>query len=392
MLDQLPRQVWQDPKVTFLDPAMGGGQFLEQIVERLRAAGHANSNIRRRVFGVEANEGRVNFVRLKNLPIQTAVGGIDTDYGSVFGLKKIDVDCGNPPYVDSSEGEANIYHDFVNFNADYILKVLPSSWFMSDESNHKEFRNKILQYGLKWIKVHPMTIFGNGVNVKTASIYAEKGYKGPITVDHYLGFKLIIKIEDFNDKIIICSNQTFVSKLKNYSKQIGYKSKPGKAPVSFKRPENDYCKLRKDEKYKFPIIIQLSKTNHKYSYSSEVFDPDYNKYRVAFGYLTPGGYDKGTTHLGIVSVVEPGVQLAVSYRYIVCKNLNDAINLKRYLESKFVRYILYWTRTSRTLDNPQIQYIPYLNKKCINDEEIYNHFELNDREIRSIEVLHEEST
>jgi len=138
MLDQLPCQMWQDPKIAFLDPAMGGGQFLEQIVERLRAAGHANSNIRRRVFGVEANEGRVNFVRLKNLPIQTSVGGIDTDYEEVFGLKKFDVIVGNPPFQ-SPKGDNEskpIWGDFLHnshnmLNDDgFMALVLPTRWVL----------------------------------------------------------------------------------------------------------------------------------------------------------------------------------------------------------------------------------------------------------------------
>ena len=45
MLDQLPMDVWTSSTTTFLDPAMGGGQFLVEIQRRLRAAGHSDDNM-----------------------------------------------------------------------------------------------------------------------------------------------------------------------------------------------------------------------------------------------------------------------------------------------------------------------------------------------------------
>lgn len=53
MLDQLPEDVWKSTTTTFLDPAMGGGQFLVEIQRRLRAAGHSDDNISERMYGCE---------------------------------------------------------------------------------------------------------------------------------------------------------------------------------------------------------------------------------------------------------------------------------------------------------------------------------------------------
>ena len=63
MLDQLPSAVWSSSSTTFLDPSMGGGQFLVEIERRLRASGHSDENISARVFGCEKNKLRVNYAK-----------------------------------------------------------------------------------------------------------------------------------------------------------------------------------------------------------------------------------------------------------------------------------------------------------------------------------------
>ena len=53
ILDRLPPEVWISAITTFLDPSIGGGQFVAEIERRLRAHGHSDANIRSRVFGYE---------------------------------------------------------------------------------------------------------------------------------------------------------------------------------------------------------------------------------------------------------------------------------------------------------------------------------------------------
>ena len=42
MLDQLPETVWTSNSTTFFDPAIGGGQFVRAIEQRLRERGHSD--------------------------------------------------------------------------------------------------------------------------------------------------------------------------------------------------------------------------------------------------------------------------------------------------------------------------------------------------------------
>ena len=49
ILDHLPESVWTSTSTTFFDPAIGGGQFVRAIEQRLRRYGHSDANIRKRV-------------------------------------------------------------------------------------------------------------------------------------------------------------------------------------------------------------------------------------------------------------------------------------------------------------------------------------------------------
>ena len=61
ILDHLPESVWTSTSTTFFDPAIGGGQFVRAIEQRLRRYGHSDANIRKRVFGFEESNLHIRF-------------------------------------------------------------------------------------------------------------------------------------------------------------------------------------------------------------------------------------------------------------------------------------------------------------------------------------------
>jgi hypothetical protein len=136
ILDQLPSHVWTDPSITFLDPAMAGGQFIRAIERRLIAAGHAPENIANRVWGCEERLIRVKYVKnwhkvlSENLYVRNV---LTHDWGSM----KFDVIVGNPPYQkdnNSGRDDDNLWPKFLSLGHDlikdggYTAFVTPASW------------------------------------------------------------------------------------------------------------------------------------------------------------------------------------------------------------------------------------------------------------------------
>ena len=188
MLDQIPEQVFKSKTTIFLDPAMGGGQFCHAVENRLKEYGHDCDNIRSRVHGFESVIMDIRFAVNK----YKLIGNYSVVKPETYlrlskeelGMQ-INVDLGNPPYV-SGNGESNIYHQMVDFDADVIAKILPISWFLSDQSVHKDFRESLIKHGLKKIKLLPMDYF-SGAKVRTAMIISVKGHSGLIDVEDLNG-------------------------------------------------------------------------------------------------------------------------------------------------------------------------------------------------------------
>lgn len=134
ILNQIPDHVWQDPTVTFLDPAMAGGQFIRAIERRLLAAGHSKENIADRVYGCEEKLIRVKYVQNWHKVLSNHLQVMDFlthDWGNM----KFDVIVGNPPYQSEKRtGTQPLWPLFVNKAAGllsesgYMGMVIPNKW------------------------------------------------------------------------------------------------------------------------------------------------------------------------------------------------------------------------------------------------------------------------
>lgn len=132
MLDQLPTSVWTSSTTTFFDPAIGGGQFVKEIERRLRAAGHTEQNINKRVFGFEESDLHIRFaVNKHNLVGQYAKKPYDK-FLELDDSMKFDVVIGNPPYQKEAEHGKKV-------NDNLWAPLTFKAWSLTKDNGHLAF-------------------------------------------------------------------------------------------------------------------------------------------------------------------------------------------------------------------------------------------------------------
>lgn len=170
MLDKLPKWVWKSTTSTFLDPSMGGGQFVKEIEKRLREAGHSDENISKRVFGFEINILRVNFAVYSN----NLVGTYNVlDFLLWESDMKFDVVIGNPPYKGNAALHQQFFNKAVEITKDggFVSFVQPATPYFNKKDNRKTpdmIMSRLLrQYKILDVKFISYEVFSGKANGTT---------------------------------------------------------------------------------------------------------------------------------------------------------------------------------------------------------------------------------
>jgi hypothetical protein len=150
ILDQLPESLWTSDSTTFFDPAIGGGQFVQAIEQRLRAHGHADSNIRRRVFGFEESDLHIRYAVNKHKLVGQYVRKPYEKFFLLDNSMKFDVIIGNPPYQAPKKGDYSFWARFVdggykilNDNG-YMSMIIPAGW-MSPTNDIRQGQRSVMR-------------------------------------------------------------------------------------------------------------------------------------------------------------------------------------------------------------------------------------------------------
>jgi hypothetical protein len=378
VLDQLPKEVWSSSVTTFLDPSMGGGQFVRAIESRLRKYGHSDSNIANRVFGYESNVMRVRFAVNKYKLIGTYVA---KDLVKEPTNMQFDVVIGNPPYTDGTAGKSNIWQKFVTSkvaeSSDYCCWVLPSSFMQTNQNPMPDVRKFLKAQGMKSIKILGLNAF-ESASVRTIYVYCEKGYTGKTKVtDKTESYE----IEFDGNPVVFGGSETGTRLIQRIQTNEKYRLKKTKDTPLAKKVSS-YSQLSGD--VQFLENLSSSNINGKIGYvnTNEKLDySDCDKIRLVLGYL-PSGTNFAKS-FGTMNIIMPGVIVPSYYRYFTCETVEEANLLKNYLESKLVTFIQQHARTSQTLDNPQIHFVPVINNLT---QDHYSYFNLTTDEIDYIEA------
>lgn len=97
VIGKIPERIITNPNALFIDPAMGGGQYVKSLIERLRE-GFEESNIKHRVFGYESNSMRVQYAINKHKLIGTFLPINFLLESEKNNMPRFDCGVLNPPY------------------------------------------------------------------------------------------------------------------------------------------------------------------------------------------------------------------------------------------------------------------------------------------------------
>jgi hypothetical protein len=260
----------------------------------------------------------------------------------------------NPPYTNGEQDASEIYTAIINncidqFNPIAIGAVTPENMINGGQKK-KTLREKMLKkYGLKYLSfLNQKVDWNDDISIDTVSWVVEDSYAGPTTVigrnqkqtytvksklDEYINGETqnihdwLLKIQT-SDKIKLVAGQKT--------------GKPG-----------TQIKISKD----FADSVKIEQGHE--------FDSHNSEWRVAFGYM----------RCNTCAIVPPGVSIPSKYRYINFGASEDnARKFASYMMSEPVRFIMKLIYTSRTLDNPQLAYVPKLDMNKfsnINDATLY---------------------
>ena len=135
MLDKIPSDVWENPESKFLDPCMGKGTFIVEIVKRLiDIYGYSKEDAVSRVYGYDTCVKYINYLKRGGL-----VNVFHKNFLNEELNMKFDVVVGNPPYQENGRiDQANKLWPKMVIKAfeltkenGYLTMITPNGWMNS---------------------------------------------------------------------------------------------------------------------------------------------------------------------------------------------------------------------------------------------------------------------
>lgn len=332
MLDKIPHKVWVNPKSIFLDPSMGKGTFLIEIVRRLvYIYGYTEYDAKSRVYGYDIRVKYVNHLKRRGF-----INVRHKDFLNEEINMKFDVVIGNPPYqvkVGTKKTEP-IWDKFANKSFlllkddGYISLIHPSGWRNVD-GRFKETQKLFLSNKVIYLRMNNekrgMNIFG-----------AETRF------DYYLIQKtpknrFITKVifQDDVEKEIILDDLDFIPN-GNFDLLNKLLAKNGEETVeviysrsSYGTDKNHVSKI-KTEVFNYPVIYTVNyQSNPSFYYSSTSQNGHFAKSKVIWsnGRISSVG-----------SLIDSeGKYGLTQFAYAIVDNVENLPKIKKAIDSKLFK-------------------------------------------------------
>ena len=377
MLDCIPEEMFISDTTTFLDPAMGGGQFIKALISRLRKYSHSDDNIASRITCYENNKMRIKFaVNKYNL-----IGTFEAkDFLKEDIDMKFDAIIGNPPYKESGNDST-----FTNLWAQIYIKsfgmlkkygtmglVTPKTWATPKDENRITANGGVLDI----IKNHAVSInldeckrhFKEGSTFSYSIVTEDKSKSCEVTTPDGT---VVVDPEVFCRNIINDINNISLSIFEKFRKLPTLKKEKGcslKAKMISQEEINDTTK----DEFCYPVqyamsTIKWANEPHKLQFEKKVIFPNQNAKNYPL-------YDSGKS--------APANRGAV---YLVDTD-HEGENMVDFIKTKPIQFIISQQRFHHGLLNTAVvSCIPELDyTKKWSDKDIY---ELLDLELEEIEYI-----
>jgi site-specific DNA-methyltransferase (adenine-specific) len=383
MLNQLPDSVWSSKTSTFFDPAIGGGQFVRAIEQRLRSAGHSDANIRSRVMGFEESDLHIRFAVNKYKLVGQYVRKPYEKFFELDNTMKFDVVIGNPPY--NIGLEQHRYIDFIkqteNLTKGESAYIIPIAWTYSPR--FKNFLSFLKDNGLYKIEFLTRDEFP-GIIQDVCKIFLKKGYVKDILVMSKT--KTVSSFSRDAISLLPASNTIAERIFEAVGKCAGLElSGSDNKTVRHHGDKdfNDYISEVKTKTHKIKLLSRLggASANNEIFWVSTASNID-NTFKVATARLQPS-----TGRVSYWQVVDPSFAISESLVFLKFDSKTKAENCKLFLESSLVKFLFKELMQTARMSKNLISKIPSLDfTKKWTDETIYQHFNLTQEEIEYVEA------
>ena len=414
MLNLIPSEFFNNDNIKILEPAVGTGNFLVEILKR-KTQNKSIEEIKKIISNIYAYDilednikDTINNIQLlfdfdvkdilsKNFQVKDFLK-------EKFDKNQFDLVIGNPPYQipDNSYGRGAmpLYNKFIEkiideINPTYFSFIIPSRW-LTGGKGLQNFRKKMLNN-------NNFEIIVDSLNSKNYfdNVYIEGGILYFLWNKNYNGLCNYTLIEENNTKkrklnqfdIFIRSNnglKILEKVLKKHNNSNFLNNLVKRSNFGFKTNYSDF-KLKKDEIYniKFYSKHKLLK-NQNYGFikfetiknQKELLD----KHKVIIT-KARGGVGKDKKIITDVLITDKGS--VTSQSYLILNYYDDkekALEFSNYIKTKFVRYLIKLRKYTQDISINTFRFVPtFSNYKNLTDEYLYNYFSLNDEEIKIIE-------
>ncbi len=307
MLDKLPKEVWENKDLKWLDPCVGMGNFMIGVYLRLMEGLKKEiSNDKKRkkhilekmIYMCELNKKNCYIVKqIFNINNEYKLNVYEGDFlkfdsNKKFNTDKYDIILGNPPYNKNNTGTGNSIWQFFVLNClnlikenGYLLFVHPSTWRkpQSEKSKMRGFfdlmtkNNKML-----YLEIHNskdgMKTFGCGTRYDIYLIKKEINNNNKTIVKDELGIISKINLTEFE-----WLPNYYFDEFKKILKQENDNSCELLFDCNIYETRRKWVSQKENKEYKYKLVNAINKDKIKFYYTNDNTKGMFGIKKIIFG-------------------------------------------------------------------------------------------------------------